>query len=182
MLCERCKKREANIIFTEVINGVKKEHNYCSQCASKTEIGQLIENEFPLSKLLSEILGVQPETENKLEKRDKLSQIVCPTCKTTYKEFVKNSQFGCADCYDVFGPLIRNNIKSLHGSDIHIGKVPKYSDRENNAILEENDDNNSEEDIAILQLRLKDALQEEEYEDAAMYRDKIRELKERNRN
>ena len=33
MLCERCGQREANIRYTEVINGVRSEHNLCSQCA-----------------------------------------------------------------------------------------------------------------------------------------------------
>lgn len=33
MLCERCKIREANIQYTEVINGVKTEHNFCAQNA-----------------------------------------------------------------------------------------------------------------------------------------------------
>ena len=30
MLCEKCKIREANIKYTEIINGVKTEHNLCS--------------------------------------------------------------------------------------------------------------------------------------------------------
>ncbi len=30
MLCERCGIREANIQYTEVINGVKKEHHFCA--------------------------------------------------------------------------------------------------------------------------------------------------------
>ena len=30
MLCEKCKVREANIKYTEIINGVKTEHNLCS--------------------------------------------------------------------------------------------------------------------------------------------------------
>ena len=29
MLCERCKVREANIQYTEIIDGVKKEHHFC---------------------------------------------------------------------------------------------------------------------------------------------------------
>ena len=38
MLCEKCKIREANIILTEVVNGIKTEHNLCSQCASQTQL------------------------------------------------------------------------------------------------------------------------------------------------
>ena len=56
MLCEHCKKREATVKYVEVINGVKTEHNLCTQCAAHADLGQfsaLFEGEFPLGKLLS---------------------------------------------------------------------------------------------------------------------------------
>ena len=59
MLCERCKIREANIKYTEVINGVKTEHNLCSQCAKEMDFGQysaIFDGDFPLGRLLSCLL------------------------------------------------------------------------------------------------------------------------------
>ena len=56
MLCERCGIREANIQYTEVINGVKKEHHFCAQCAKEMDFGPysaIFDGEFPLGKLLS---------------------------------------------------------------------------------------------------------------------------------
>ena len=56
MLCERCKIREANIQYTEVINGVKTEHHFCAQCAKEMDFGPyaaIFDGEFPLGKLLS---------------------------------------------------------------------------------------------------------------------------------
>ena len=50
MLCEHCKKREATVKYVEVINGVKTEHNLCTQCAAHADLGQfsaLFEGEFP---------------------------------------------------------------------------------------------------------------------------------------
>ena len=78
MLCEHCKKREATVKYVEVINGVKTEHNLCTQCAAHADLGQfsaLFEGEFPLGKLLSGLLGTQ-ETE---EEDEKYSGVVCPT-------------------------------------------------------------------------------------------------------
>ena len=49
---------------------------------------------------------------------------MCPTCGTTYEEFVKDSRFGCPDCYSVFDPLISDNIRHLQGSEKHVGKRP----------------------------------------------------------
>lgn len=191
MLCEQCKKREATVRYVEVVNGVKTEHNLCGHCAAQLDIGQfsaVFEGEMSLAKLLSGLLGIQ-DTEN----RDKrLADVVCPTCKTTYEEFVEGSRFGCADCYSVFGPLLGENIRHLQGSEKHVGKRPGYIMRAEAARVEaaKADDNLSgegngpvssltnEERIRLLQARLKDALRREDYEDAAVLRDEIRKLKE----
>ena len=110
-----------------------------------------------------------------------MNQLACPTCKMTYGEFIKNSQFGCPDCYDTFGLLLNNNIKKLQGSDTHIGKHPLYQKNghthaENVETAKEIETN--EEKLAILKSRLKEAIEEEEYEAAAQYRDEIKQLKE----
>ncbi|MEG0370108.1 MAG: excinuclease ABC subunit B, partial [Hungatella sp.] len=81
MLCERCKIREANIQYTEIINGVKTDHNFCAQCAKEVDFGPysaIFDGDFPLGKLLSGLLG----GEESVKKPDKLQQISCPTCKT----------------------------------------------------------------------------------------------------
>ena len=124
MLCERCKVREATIQYTEVVNGVRTEHNFCAQCAQELDFGQystIFDSDFPLGKLLSSLLGVGGASEE-----EKMNQVVCPTCKTSYGEFIKNSRFGCPDCYEVFDLLISEKIKQLQGSDSHKGKKPKY--------------------------------------------------------
>ncbi len=109
MLCEQCRKREATIKYVEVAGGVKTEHNLCAQCAGKLDLGQysaLFEGEFPLGKLLSGLLGIPDADHNE----SRFAGVVCPTCGTTYEDFVKNSRFGCEDCYSVFDPLIGENI------------------------------------------------------------------------
>lgn len=188
MLCERCKIREANIQYTEVINGVKTEHNFCAQCARELDFGPysaIFDSDFPLGKLLSGLLGVGESHEE-----EKAHQIVCPTCKTSYEEFVQNSRFGCPDCYGVFDLLIGDKMKQLQGSDTHKGKKPGYhredTNREKAAGIQTEDCTDAgtagqapdaKEQIRILDARLKEALAREEYETAAVCRDKIRELK-----
>ena len=53
MLCEKCQEREATIIYTEIINGVKTEHSLCSECAKDMDFG----DELPFAELLAGILG-----------------------------------------------------------------------------------------------------------------------------
>lgn len=122
MLCERCKIREANIQYTEIVNGVKTEHHFCAQCAKELDFGPysaIFDSDFPLGKLLSGLLGVG-ETAG-----EEQVQVVCPTCGLSYEEFVKNSRFGCPDCYGVFDLLISDKIKQLQGNDSHKGKQPE---------------------------------------------------------
>lgn len=188
MLCERCKIREANIQYTEVINGVKTEHNFCAQCARELDVGQysaIFDGEFPLVKLLSGLLG----WEEPVKEEGKFKQVVCPTCGTTYEEFVENSRFGCGDCYSVFDVLIHDNIKQLQGSERHNGKRPLMQEGQTadgggkedgadsvTAGIMEKDSVKSE--IRSWERKRKEALKTEDYETAALCRDKIRALKE----
>ena len=203
MLCERCKIREANIQYTEIANGVRTEHNYCTQCAKEMDFGPysaIFEGEFPLGKLLSGLLGVQGEA----DEEEKTSQIVCPTCGTSYDDFVKNSRFGCADCYSVFDLLINDKIKQLQGNVRHTGKHPKFqkikadpfhltscdqpekgtadmtpANREEQTLnTDAAVENETQLQIRKLEARLREAVRAEEYEIAAECRDQIRALKE----
>ena len=191
MLCEQCKKIEATVKYVEVVNGVKTEHNLCGQCASRLDIGPIsavFEGELSLASLLSGLLGIQDT-----EKKDgKLAGVTCPSCGTTYEDFVEGSRFGCADCYSVFGPLLGENIRHLQGSEKHVGKRPghvlraqmeaeiceKSGEEETSESGELIRSLTKEEQMRLLQTRLKDALRREDYKEAAALRDEIRSLKE----
>lgn len=195
MLCEQCKKREATVKYVEVVNGVKTEHNLCGQCASRLDIGPfsaMFEGDISLATLLSGLLGIQDT-----EKKDgKLAGVECPSCGTTYEDFVEGSRFGCADCYSVFGPLLGENIRHLQGSEKHVGKRPgnvlraqmEAEAREKSGEEDTGEDGDmirsltKEEQARLLQARLKDALRREDYKEAAALRDEIRSLKEETRN
>ncbi len=180
MLCERCKIREANIRYTEVVGGVATEHNLCSHCAKEIDFGQytglasLFDSEYPIGKLLSQLLGLGDGREK--EQSEEMARLVCPTCKTSYGDFVKNSQFGCPDCYHMFDLLISDKLKQLHGSDTHTGKRPTEYDEEQQEedILEK--PLSDIEQLGILRSRLAEAVAEEDYEAAANYRDAIHAL------
>lgn len=177
MLCEKCKIREATIQYTEVVNGVKTEHNFCAQCAGEMDLGQ----DFPLGRLLSGLLGLGENS----QKEERYAQVVCPTCKTSYGDFVKDSRFGCPDCYEVFDLLISDKMKQLHGSDSHRGKKArpvKIMARRGNIsgekpVQEEPDNLPVEERIKRLRACQEAAVRREDYEEAARYRDEIKKLK-----
>lgn len=191
MLCEKCQQREANVRYTEIVNGEVTEHNLCIECMKMMEFGshKLFNAESQLGRLLSGILGFNAGTGQENTEAD-IQSIVCPVCHTSYADFVKDSRFGCADCYEVFEPLMDEHIKTLQGSEAHRGKQPMKRRSQAGAVSKENNQQaasvqqqkespvlTSEEQIAILEVHLKEALREEEYEQAAKYRDAIRALK-----
>lgn len=189
MLCERCKIREANIHYTEVVNGVATEHNLCSQCAREMDFGAyagiagIFDSELPIGKLLSQLLGLSGVAEANLP--EEVENLVCPTCQTSYGDFVKNSQFGCPDCYHMFDLLISDKLKQLHGSDAHKGKTPagqtlagdgEDAGQEAQSTSLFDKPLTTEERIPLLRSKLQEAIEEENYEAAARYRDEIRAL------
>lgn len=197
MLCERCGQREANVRYTEIVNGEVTEHNLCMECARTMDFGghkyaaALFDGESQLGRLLSGLLGFAMDPAQEEAGMDS-SMIVCPVCHTSYADFVRESRFGCADCYEMFELLMGDHIKTLQGSDTHSGKRPmKLRNRVNPAGEKTPADSGEgapesasesqvlsvEERIATLEAHLKEALREEEYEAAARYRDAIRALK-----
>lgn len=182
MLCEKCNKNPATFHYTEVVNGVKNEHHLCGECAAETDVSyysSFFNNNENFTRLISGILGSKGiVTDN--GKTGPETNVVCPRCRMTYDEFVNNSRFGCPECYDVFGILISDKIKKIQGSDNHIGKHPmKYGDVDK-IMLEEKDNTDSKvvhKEIDILKKKLKAALDEEDYMEAARIRDLIAELK-----
>lgn len=185
MLCEKCNKNQATFHYTEVVNGVKNEHHLCNECAANTDVSyysSIFDNDEQFTRLISGILGGKGIISGG-GNNDPATNVSCPRCKMTYGEFVKNSRFGCPECYDVFGLLISDKIKKIHGSSAHVGKHPlKYGE-----IKEIHTDNDKEiqndidiqKEIEILKKKQQAAVEIEDYLEAARIRDMIAQLKER---
>ncbi len=183
MLCEICKIREANIIYTEVIGGVTTEHHYCAQCAKDLDFGPysaIFDMDLPLGRFLSGLLSIAGSED---QDDNAAPQITCPTCGTTYQEFIDNSLFGCQDCYGVFDLLINDKIRQLQGSVIHKGKKPGRLARivPSSSVMVPGEEADMalppEEAAKAYEARLKDALKNEDYETAAECRDMIRQIR-----
>lgn len=164
MLCERCKKNEAKVHIIKIINGEKSETLLCEKCAKElTEIP--FDNKFiPDNKMtFQNILSGFFETLDKGNKNQKI-EVVCKSCGLTYSEFKKNGKLGCSNCYKSFQDLLKSRIKRIQGDTEHIGKIPK---RESNEVIQRKRINKLKEE-------LQQAIINEEYEEAAVIRDKIK--------
>lgn len=184
MLCENCNINEATVHFTEIHNGIQTEHHLCSECAADIEIpgySYSINSNFPFVQLLTGLLAAGGLAA--VQRDTPLQHVCCPNCGMSFEEFTRVGKFGCAECYDVFGPLIDDNMKCIHGDNVHRGKT--YHQRELDA--KKHTENMAEEqstagdlNLNQLQIRLKEAIELENFEEAARYRDEIKALKEGN--
>ena len=93
----------------------------------------------------------------------------CERCGMTYYDFQKKGKLGCGDCYEKFGKNLSELLRKIHGSDRHVGKMPFKGER---TIKEQ-------EDLKRLKDELNRMIQQEEFEKAAMLRDRIKELEEK---
>jgi protein arginine kinase activator len=164
MKCDICKKKEASIYITEIINDEKKTLHLCFDCATNLGIkGILKELNIPYDEnIIKKFLSLMPGF-IELDEKEK----VCEKCGTKFEDFKKTGFLGCSNCYETFKDELRPIILNLHGSMKHSGKrkgekfTPKTS---------------IDEKVKKLKKELEYAIEEERYEDAAKIRDKINEL------
>lgn len=174
MLCDKCKKSEAKVYYTEIVNSEKTEQHLCEDCAMEYTSFQMgnsfMNQDLTLGSLLSTILGNYYNNESN-EAKHSYKEPSCKNCGLTYQEFLKIGRFGCNECYDSFQKALDKSIASIQGSSVHTGKKPKGFKTKTEKLVSELSE------IDKLTIRLHDAIEKEEYEEAARLRDKIRTLK-----
>lgn len=174
MLCDKCKKREATIYYTEIFNGERKEQHLCEECASEYTKFSLRaganNKEISLGGLLSSILS-NYYSNQPVKEESKAEMITCDHCGMTYESFLQGGKFGCAYCYRSFAKQLEKSFRQIHGSTTHIGKRPIGFVSKTDKIISEMTE------IERLSIKLQDAVEKEEFEEAVKLRDHIRELR-----
>ena len=90
----------------------------------------------------------------------------CPNCGLSPSDFQLHGKFGCAQCYEHFQEEFETlAIPYHHGAEEHVGKRPKHAFQKSMEAPEEK--------RKVLKLRLAQAVELENYELAAKYRDEL---------
>ena len=179
MLCDNCKKREANVRYKENINGRTKELNLCEECSRKLGIGEIGYMPMDFSNLFGSIMEefTRPEWMPLLNEVKTLS---CNNCGYTFDDILNSGRLGCENCYNIFESELDPIIKRIQGSNRHVGRIGKILDNKIDEKLENKKEIEKEEKpktkLEKLQDDLKEAVKEERYEDAAKIRDEIKKL------
>ena len=180
MKCDICHKNEATIHIQEIMNGKKKNLNICPQCASEKNLADSDIEGFNLSEILynlsSQMMNASSDGNDDNLKTDFndaaiFSQhpgVVCSKCGWNTARFRETGRLGCANCYRVFEPVLRNAISNMHKGSIHVGKHPGTVEASSAEMAMK---------LMTLQKELEQHVSREEYEEAAKIRDRINELK-----
>lgn len=175
MLCENCNQHEANVKYTQIINGEKKQMLLCENCAKEMGIDNFsFDMPINLSNFFGDLLGEYEENQF-TPKLLGTNELKCQNCGMTYDEFQNAGKMGCSHCYDAFSNKIDPLLKRLHGSTKYIGRKSNSKPEEMNAPKEQN---SKLEEIQKLKTKIKTLIKEEKYEEAAKVRDKIKKLEE----
>lgn len=159
MICEKCGKNNATTHIRSIVNGVVHEKHLCGYCAAGEGYNDIKSNNLSqlLASMFGDTLSLTPNT-----------QVVrCNCCGSTFADIAESSKCGCSECYSTFYDQLLPYLKRVHGSTKHIGKIP------NRAPLAVKQ---SEDTIDGLRNILNQLVREENYEQAAVIRDKIKKL------
>lgn len=186
MLCDNCGKKEANVKYSENINGVKRKFNLCEECSKKLGIGEI---NFKMPIDFSSFFGDFMEdfaTPEFMPLFSDIKTLKCNECGYTFDDIVNTGKLGCANCYDVFEDRLDPIIRKIQNSNRHTGRIGKILDSKIEKRQEKNDNkkienkeeisNKKNNELENLQLELKEAIKDERYEEAAKIRDRIKEI------
>lgn len=175
--CHYCGK-PATVFLTQISNGKLSDFALCKSCAKKHGIFDprklgLIGNMLPaeisgevesfIRKMLESSFMEDAEQEAQNALPDMLTE--CPACHYTLEEFEENGLLGCPECYKTFASELQSY--AVPQSDQAAPAVPPSgAELPDSPALE----------LGRLEVMMHDAVRNENYEEAAILRDRIRSL------
>jgi protein arginine kinase activator len=93
-------------------------------------------------------------------------ELKCTRCGFTQADFKKAGRLGCPECYKTFAEGLEGLLKSMHKGTRHVGKVPE-SLRQTRDLSDR---------LKGLQKKLAKAVEDENFEQAALLRDEIKQM------
>lgn len=173
MLCEKCKKKKATLYYHENINGKRRSFHLCTDCANTLDTAGELEDfsiAFPLftspfspgdNTIFSKIAAASAQSP-----AGDASDRACPVCGLTFGDITSSGKVGCSKCYEVFAPRLLPLIRAVHGHNTHVGHTPR--------VHRERAEKQAR--IAKLKEQLRNAVNNEAFEDAVVLRDELRRM------
>lgn len=160
MLCHVCKKLEATYHQLDRLeDGSWIQRDLCEECYHAAT------GSAPVAKVTKKVLL---ETKIELGATSKEDDFACPGCGLAYSTFLKQRRLGCERCYQTFRSDVERIFRRVQQHTNHRGKVPGRPRPTEHAPAQ----------LDELRSKLQRAIEEERFEDAALFRDKMRRMSE----
>jgi protein arginine kinase activator len=161
MKCEICGLKDAVIHMRQIQKENVHEMHICEDCALEKGLIREEESELPVTNLLAGLIDGRD-----IEESTGKAASACTRCCTKLADFRKTGKVGCAQCFQAFESDLRSILSQMAARPRHAGKLPapaagqaeRQPDREG------------------LRLELRAAVENEDYEKAALLRDRLREM------
>ncbi len=157
MKCDQC-ENSASVHLTQVLNGKMQKLHLCEACAQKMGVGQ--GSSFSMSDLLLGKGVGEPLSGGQIAK-------TCPECGWTLRKVKKVGRLGCPGCYRAFEEELETLLKSIHRETRHRGRRPQHLEQKMNL----------RDQVETLEAGIASAIEAEEYEKAAAFRDELKQLR-----
>lgn len=161
MKCEICGRRSA-VVFVQQISGAgKTEIRLCAECARENGLSR---TDGDIAKSVAALLASLPETKKPtvVPQRER----VCGFCGSSLEDLKKRGAAGCPACYDSFAAELFKKTPAEGSPRHHTGRLPF-------SIAAERDRRRA---LAMIRAELTAAVEAEDYEKAALCRDRARAL------
>jgi len=163
MLCMKCKKKEAAFYYKQTVNGKVNETALCADCASKLQVSDDIDIDIDFNPFAELFGGLSTAQRRRSDTRRR-----CTLCGLTFSDLVRSGKVGCAKCYEVFADELAPTVNQLHGKAEHNGRAPGH-------FAAKNEKKNK---LKKLKAELRCAIESQDFEQAAVLRDRIKEIEE----
>lgn len=160
MLCEKCKKNVATVTFYVVKNMKKIEHSLCENCSKQENYINNPTFSYSMENIIGQFMA------NIVKHNFEMDELQCGNCGITYGDFKIHGKLGCYNDYNVFQKHLENVLMKIHNASEHQGKISSYYKKAKDY----------GERLNSLQKQLKQAIDMENYEQAAEVRDRIKTL------
>ena len=176
MICDVCGKKKATVHLTEIVDAQTSEMHLCEECARQKS--SQMEQQFGLADLLA---GLADTPKPASAKDSDKSPLQCSRCNLPYEDFRKFGRLGCGDCYISFKDHLSGLLRKIHGSNKYLGKTPPSFKEQPSVVSTEAPTANVElaDGLEDLKQQLQLAIAAEDFERAAIIRDKIRDIEQK---
>lgn len=164
MKCQNCGVNEATTHIKRIVNGKADEAHLCTECAAKLGVDKnpgaagMFTGFMNPFEIFSSVFSPAQVQGGKVKR--------CSECGISFDEIAKSGKVGCPHCYTEFYEELMPSVRKIHGNAKHMGSLPKEAGSQAKA----------ERSAEELKEKLRLAVEQQNYEEAARLRDMIKEL------